>query len=331
MFNCFYHFTVQPSDDEEEDNEIDPVAVGCLAIFPFPGMDASPSKEISEAEYSPSKTDIGAATPGAVNTDPETQRAFRMQRALAEKRREKENLDLSQLQKQYMRMRRLQQKNMLVFNSILPQSKERRNPNPPSAINHLFIDIPKVETRTKGSTHKVRRHDNSDLVTEPKDDHSENTTPKPAEATNGKAAHFDGRSSELSNHAKPYLKKDISTSPLISVSLHALGKSSEPSDQHLLNNKAKVAKNGRNFGNVSSKPSSKSTHIVKSQNFTQPALFAIDRNALYPANFKPFPQRTHQPKSKLLAGAISQSTSTPATSNQSQHKLPSRLWPMLEL
>lgn len=57
--------------------------------------------------------------------------------------REKDLLDVNRLRSQYGRMRRLQQKAMLVFNNDFKDDSLRAK-NPPSAINHLFVDVNKV-------------------------------------------------------------------------------------------------------------------------------------------------------------------------------------------
>ena len=266
---------------DDEDSEVDNAVVGCLGFLPLAGQESPVKTAPPDSEKTPSKTDIAAASPGAVGTDPESQSEFRKERAAAEQLREKEKLDIGHMQRQYMRMRKLQKKNMLVFNSFANQTSRPKNEMRSKAINHLFIDLPSIEKEKKGE-----RHARYPFL-------------KPIASVNHRSPDVkyteDGSYSanqEISGTIKNVLKTDETTN----VSMQSV--ESESLDVELLGKcNVKSRPNSQNRTSNDTKKDAKST--VTGKNLCS-STFIVDKNALYPANFKPFPQRTQMPKSKLF-------------------------------
>eukprot|EP00794_Sanderia_malayensis_P005946 gene5946-6636_t len=270
------------SDDEGIDSEVDATFTGCFSFIPTTSAEAS---QPSIVEATPSKTDIAAATPGAVATDPECHTAFTKQRVEAERLREKEKLDLTQLQKQYMRMRHLQKRHMLVFNSFANQ-KSKRTPGTyqSRAINHLFIELPNVD------------------------------------ATGGKQR--DNKKESAWNRYP--LSTGVKESPEKTLALNIVLQKQESTNKRDKNIKnchlypdGDVKNVEYKTGKNSASNHSKSTTAIKSKqksasrekdskkieydDYLQSSCFKIDKNAMYPVNFQPFPQRGRlMMKSKLI-------------------------------
>lgn len=81
---------------------------------------------------------------GAYITDQEARNAYTEQMREKERLREHEKMDVGKLRNQYGRMRRLQQRAMLVFNADDFKDESYKVKNPPSVINHLFVDVHNV-------------------------------------------------------------------------------------------------------------------------------------------------------------------------------------------
>ena len=270
------------SDEEGNDSELDNAVIGCLGFLPLSGAEAPTKPLPSESERTPSKTDIAAASPGAVGTDPESQSEFRKERAEAEKLREKEKLDINHMQKQYMRMRKLQKKNMLVFNSFANQSTRPKNEVRSKAINHLFIDLPSFERKTQ-------RHTRYPFVTP---------------TANGKnVRRMDnaarGASGEISG--KLTVKNNLSTRDVFKTTIqNAENEYSSNEDQLERGNGKKKMTTQRNTQKNTQNDTRKDKEHTVTESILYSTNFKVDKNALYPANFKPFPQRAQTPKSKFF-------------------------------
>ncbi|XP_065673556.1 TBC1 domain family member 30 isoform X2 [Hydra vulgaris] len=130
---------------DEEDSAADDQVPGCLGFVNVQHDHVANKKsEHLKKSASNGKSDITKVTPGAYITDRESQNTYEEQMKENERVRENEKLDLAALQSQYGRMRRLQQNAMIVFNSDNFKKDTNSLKVSPSAINHLFVDVSKV-------------------------------------------------------------------------------------------------------------------------------------------------------------------------------------------
>lgn len=136
------------SSDEEDDVD-DLEGVGCLgALLPF--SEFAPGNGIKALGPGDADVnDIAAASPGVFATDgysplPYTTKQFRGSRVLEE---------MSFLQKQYARMRQMQQNAVVVFSEATVQNiqESEKRKSIPAAINHLLVSATKKKTKnTRG-------------------------------------------------------------------------------------------------------------------------------------------------------------------------------------
>lgn len=140
------------SDEEDEDADLE--NIGCLGVLmPFSDISTNSAvKGLPESENNRHDAgDIASASPGVFATDsyaplPYTMRQFNSRTA------QRVQHELSYLQKQYARMRQMQQQAVVVFTeATVKQIKESDKPKTlPSAINHLFVSA----TRRKNNRAK---------------------------------------------------------------------------------------------------------------------------------------------------------------------------------
>jgi len=301
------------SEDEDIVDSEDEKMIGCLG---FVGAhysnnehtssikNAKSNNEKVKGSQTQSKTDITKVTPGAYITDQDAQSAYEAQVRRKEIIRETEKLDLGKLKNQYGRMRRLQQKAMLVFSANDFKDNTYRSENPPSAINHLFVDVSKVAPpRTK-----YRRSTSFPALKAP----SKNVTPtlKPLKERKVVYEENNGNINIFSTHQKnneqintenvtlqnPYIANEVQTLPdqLEQCSMEesvkiTLNKSDPPPSS-----KTEKHKRHKSPSKSKSKDNSKTDTELKSTSL----LYQVDKSALYPTNFKPFPHRN--PKRKPL-------------------------------
>ena len=139
---------------DEDDDDADLENIGCLGVL-MPFSEIAPSNTTrSLAEHESSRhdaSDIAAASPEVFATDsyaplPYTTRQFHSRTA------QRVQHELSYLQKQYARMRQMQQQAVVVFTeATVKQMKDSDKPKSlPSAINHLFVSA----TRRKNNRGK---------------------------------------------------------------------------------------------------------------------------------------------------------------------------------
>lgn len=283
------------SDEESNDSELDSATVGCLGFLPMSGLE-SPAKTLpTDSERTPSKTDIAAASPGAVGTDPESQSAFRKERAEAEKLREKEKLDVNYMQRQYMRMRKLQKKNMLVFTSFSNQTTRPKNEMRSKAINHLFIDLPSFDKEKR-----TQRQTGYPFVT--------STTNAKGKTQNARRANESvGEVSETVQNNNEFDTKESSKTAIKNVVEIDCSQTEPLQDnaRNLINKQKNTQKNTQRNTQHDTQHDKIITNVGGSLISTS---FKVDKNAMYPANFKPFPQRAQMPRSKLfISNAIGNS------------------------
>ena len=264
---------------DEEDSEADTAIVGCLGFLPLSGQETPVRTLPPESERTPSKTDIAAASPGAVATDPESQSEFRKERAVAEQRREREKLDIHHMQKQYMRMRKLQRKNMLVFNSFANQTTRPKNEVRSKAINHLFIDLPSFD-RDKKSQRHVRY-------------------PFLKPAANGSSRIPNARQT---NDRIYNASEEIEGTIKNSINGRETRKTTIQNTENEYPNAELLGYDSVKDVSVSHEKTQKDARKGTQRAVTDlsSTTFIVDKNAMYPTNFKPFPQRTQTPKSKLF-------------------------------
>ena len=252
--------------------------VGCLPFLPLSGQE-TPAKTLqSESERRISKTDIAAASPGAIGTDPESQSAFRKERAEAEILREKEKLDINHLQRQYLRMRKLQKKNMLVFNSFAKQTTRPKNELRSKAINHLFIDLPSFEKEKK-----TQRHTRYPFVMPPANGRENSHNSGRKQASNGSV---EGNADRLTVNSM-FNARDAMRTTIRNV------ENDYAQTEPLRNSNAKHKTNRQRSTQHDMQAANTDGNLLSMN-------FVVDKNAMYPTNFKPFPQRAQNPKSKLF-------------------------------
>ena len=285
---------------------------------------------------------------GAYISDQDHQNSYKAQIRRKELIRETEKLDLNKLKEQYGRMRRLQHRAMLVFSSNDFKDDTYRSANPPSAINHLFVDVSKVAPpRTK-----YRKPSNFPVLKAPSK--SNNAGFKPAKESKTRVVHESNGNVDVvlnstqQSESQTFLENGNSlTSPYITRNVQTLenqmknvtiaetnktrltGKSRNHTAKTIkstyetdLTSLGKTEKNDSPSVNSgkSRAPSRTSVKAIASSNINDKArhwkslndrqskdetelkstspLYQIDKSAMYPTNFKPFPHRN--PKRKPL-------------------------------
>ena len=245
-------------------------------------------------------------------------------------------------------MRRLQHRAMLVFSSNDFKDDTYRSANPPSAINHLFVDVSKVAPpRTK-----YRKPSNFPVLKAPSKGNSAGF--KPAKESKTRVVHESNGNVDVflnstqTNESRTFVENENSfTNPYITRNVQTLqnqmknvtidetnkNRSTEKSRKHNtktikstyetdLTSLVKTEKNGSPSVNSSKgrTPSKTSVKAVSSSNTSDKArhrkslndrqlkdegelkstspLYQVDKSAMYPTNFKPFPHRN--PKRKPL-------------------------------
>ncbi|XP_012560587.1 TBC1 domain family member 30 isoform X1 [Hydra vulgaris] len=286
---------------DEEDSAADDQVPGCLGFVNVQHDHVTNKKsEHLKKSASNGKSDITKVTPGAYITDRESQNTYEEQMKENERIRENEKLDLAALQSQYGRMRRLQQNAMIVFNSDNFKKDTNSLKVSPSAINHLFVDVSKVapprirysrrsrkqfpalKAPSKGVPSLIPVKD--DMVIKDGDEdvivHVQKTTINSIESKPYEASEI-GQLFERGLEKKDYQNDNGSvinsnsfpTSP-INLKLD-LNSSGNAGFQKLKNtNKKKLL------------PIVNETDLKSSS-----GLFNVDRSAIYPPNFNPFPER----------------------------------------
>ncbi|KXJ16227.1 TBC1 domain family member 30 [Exaiptasia diaphana] len=147
---------------DEDDEDIDTDSVGCLGVLlPFSEFSSPPggnSKTLPESEFSGRKSsDIAQASPGVFATDvysPVSYTSRQTDRKSSTSSSAPE--EVSNLQRQYSKIRQLQQQAVVVFSEATVQNiqdADKKSSSSPSAINHLFVSATKRRpVRGKPST-----------------------------------------------------------------------------------------------------------------------------------------------------------------------------------
>ena len=128
------------SDEEEEDFDFE--GAGCLGmLLPFSDLNLN-SKSITETGEGAS--DIAAASSGVFVTEGYSPEEHALKPKTGRVQRE-----LSFLQKQYTKMRRMQQQAVVVFSEAAVQNiqEEEKRKSIPAAINHLLVSATKPKAR----------------------------------------------------------------------------------------------------------------------------------------------------------------------------------------
>jgi hypothetical protein len=153
---------------DEDDDDLDTESVGCLGVLlPFSEFATPPMKSLPEGEQ-PSRrgSDIAEASPGVFATDgysplPYTTRQFNNNPAASSH----VNKEMSNLEKQYSKMRLMQQQAVVVFSEATVQNIQDadKKSKTPSAINHLFVSATKRKAaRGKGTSNTCNDTDDND-------------------------------------------------------------------------------------------------------------------------------------------------------------------------
>lgn len=159
---------------DEDDDDLDTESVGCLGVLlPFSELASPPLKSLTEGEQ-PSRrsSDIAEASPGVFATDgysplPYTTRQLNNNPAASSQ----VNEEMNHLQKQYSRMRLMQQQAVVVFSEAAVQNIQEadKTSKTPSAINHLFVSATKRKAaRGKGAISTCNDTGNGDDAVETK-------------------------------------------------------------------------------------------------------------------------------------------------------------------
>ncbi|XP_066915732.1 TBC1 domain family member 30-like [Clytia hemisphaerica] len=250
------------------------------------------SKQRRSRQDVASKNDITKVTPGAYITDQEARNAYKEQMRAKELMRETEKLDVNKLRNQYGRMRRLQQKAMLVFNADDFKDESYKVKNPPSAINHLFVDVNNVVAPPRA---RYRKPSNFPaLKTLGKG--GPPAPPRPIKES-PKVVH-ESTSSKGEGETKTSLKKQDSfsiTNPYVMLEVQGNGDESDAINDpdahaHIMKKTAPTNKIRSAPTNQLSAPTKKDSNLSSELNSVSP-LYKVDKSALYPTNFKPFPKR----------------------------------------
>lgn len=249
---------------------------------------------------------------GAYITDQDA-RAYKEQMLAKELLRETEKLDLGKLRNQYGRMRRLQQKAMLVFNADDFKDESYKVKNAPSAINHLFVDVNNVTAPPRA---RYRKPSNFPALKAPskggppvlkpvKDPtpkfvYEHSTERKQSDDSTETAA--DVSSSELQR--KPLERSDSFsiTNPYVMHEVQDDQNESKPGTTNP-GAHAEIMNKSVPPNTIKSPPVRSSVPLddcggdMKSTSL----LYKVDKSALYPSNFKPFPSRNNN-RRKMVPG-----------------------------
>ena len=251
---------------------------------------------------------------GAYITDQEARNAYTEQMLEKERLRESEKMDVGKLRNQYGRMRRLQHKAMLVFNADDFKDESYKVKNPPSAINHLFVDVHNVSAPPRA---RYRKPSNFPALKKPSKGGSTGLTPSTTTKENKEKTKIIHESNSASGTAgsggsgyeKSTLKKQDSfsiTNPYVMHEVQGNGDESDATNDptahaHIMKNqtapnKIRTAPNSQLQQHQQqqqkqlSAPSKKDMNAGSDLQSTSP-LYKVDKSALYPTNFKPFPKR----------------------------------------
>lgn len=317
------------SDEEEVVDSDDDKMLGCLG-FVASSSESSPSKvkqkdvELKRSSVS-SKADITKVTPGAYITDQDAQNAYKAQIKESERIREKDLLDVNRLRSQYGRMRRLQQKAMLVFNNDF-KDESLRSKNPPSAINHLFVDVNKVAAprpryhRKPSNFPALKAPSKGNPLPKPlKENTPKSTKEKPSRIVhenNGIKNTFEKIPTTTADMTPKQNSKDIPesfsiTNPYVTREVQATSdmndvvnnnnnmvvpansKAADNSDKKTVQSNSQTTTKRTTTSSRPMKVSGKADKDLKSTSL----LYQVHKSALYPSNFNPFPYRQNSKRS----------------------------------
>lgn len=150
------------SSDEEDDVD-DLEGVGCLgALLPFSEFAPGNSmKALGPGDED--VNDIAAASPGVFATDgysplPYTTKQFGSRGSRVQE-------EMSFLQKQYARMRQMQENAVVVFSEATVQNiqESEKRKSIPAAINHLFVSATKKKTKTARSHFGIKKENETNI------------------------------------------------------------------------------------------------------------------------------------------------------------------------
>ncbi len=174
-------------------------------------------------------------------------------------------------------MRKLQKNHMLVFNSFSTQNSGRKV-NSSRAINHLFVDKPNIERGHKDGKHEIppnRYLVDSNLARNSAvpmilkyELKAERKHSQKANQNSG-VKNFGQKTSQLCSQLSPQVRRD---EPVIRCK--------------------SASTKSRNSCFVS-----RYSYKNKDDDPDSPC-FKVDKNAMYPVNFKPFPRRSHSFRTK---------------------------------
>ena len=145
---------------DEDDDELDLEGVGCLgALLPF--SEFGPSNTVKAIGPAPTDvSDIAAASPGVFATDGYSPLPYTTKQLGSRGSRVQE--ELSFLQKQYARMRQMQQQAVVVFSEATVQNiqESEKRKSTPAAINHLLVSATKKKVKPTSRGHMRTRNAN---------------------------------------------------------------------------------------------------------------------------------------------------------------------------
>lgn len=346
---------------DEDDDDLDTESVGCLGVLlPFSELASPPLKSLTEGEP-PSRrsSDIAEASPGVFATDgysplPYTTRQLNNNPTASSQ----VNDEMNHLQKQYSKMRMMQQQAVVVFSEAAVQNIQEadKKTKTPTAINHLFVSATKRKAaRGKGAistcndsgqgddgvTIKQNAYEkestdhlkslfkgNQKQGENEHDSSKTNSTTSDSSTSKHKLEHvgLNGEICKLEAPKTNAIANGHTTVPLYSprgkpANTIMVNKSNKSSMKTPSSNVEILDKNSpsvmdstdRNFiSKTRGTKSSDSARSSSTESFTSDSnalktwMVQEDQRCVYPANFRPFPQRSKAAsRSKMLYGNIS--------------------------
>ena len=221
-----------------------------------------------------------------------------------EKMRESEKMDLGKLKSQYARMRRLQNKAMLVFSTDKTEDISDMSAAPPSAINHLFVDVGKVRASRGKRSHKYPAlKAPSKGVSALKIRDNQHKLPPQSGRGIGSTQERTKRVSTLESGLSVELRQldDISEShehfePVTQNDTRL----ATPDVPRLTTPRGLTTPQG--IKQKSGLKTKFSEELRATDQRTKAMLYQVDRTSVYPSNFKPFPKRNTPHRNPLLQG-----------------------------
>lgn len=253
---------------DDEDDDINQMTVGCLGLLsPQAGLDGSNEKVRATSTFS---------------KNCEEQKNVTLESGKKEKKR-RSPVEVSALQKQYDRTRKMQQQAVVVFSqSSSPKSQDLRDI--PPAINHLFVVTRARKNKWKEQLQKERQQEKLRPVRE-EEEEKENLNEHLNDATEHLVELFKGESdaNEASSPTQEQSSQD--SGHLADKRLSCNVDISPPKTTDLFNHNASQNNSKTSKDYSRRKPGKTSLSISP----VDSSIVLPDKKCIYPAKFTPFP------------------------------------------